>query len=121
VSDRVHELAQVWREMIAIDHHKHKDGQFFVTKVWDYDSPKPEYYAEHHAYIGDDLYGSRHGTYAQAEVDLANHILKQIKEQEAWAKRVMADPEESDISEREAKHMLAVIERNAALIKGEQK
>ena len=118
--DRVHELAQVWREMIATDHHKHKDGYFAIIKSWSYDH-QARYHAEHDAYIGEDLFGKYRSTYAEAENDLIQHLLNMIEYQRNWATEVMGSEERAEWSGREAKHMLEVIDRNIALIKGEQK
>ena len=120
MSDRVHALAEVWREMIAIDHHKTKDGHFSITKVWSYDH-QVKYYASHRAYIGSDLDGDYRSTYAEAENDLIQHLLDQIEKQRKWATDVMASEEWAEWSGQEAKHMLEVIDRNIALIKGENK
>lgn len=120
MSDRVHALAEVWREMIATDHHKHKDGYFAVIKSWSYDH-EARYHAEHEAYIGEDLFGAYRSTYAEAENNLIQHLLAMIEKQRKWATEVMADKEWQEWSGREAKHMLEVIERNIALIKGENK
>ena len=120
MSDRVHALAEVWREMIATDHHKHKDGYFAIIKSWSYDY-EARYHAEHNAYIGEDLYGEYRLTYAEAENDLIQHLLDQIEKKRKWATDVMASEEWAEWSGQEAKHMLEVIDRNIALIKGENK
>lgn len=118
MTDRVHALAEVWREMISTDHHKSKDGYFAVVKSWSYDH-EARYHAEHDAYIGEDLLGSYRSTYAEAEMDLIGHLLTMIEKQRLWATEVMTSEEWKQWSGREAKHMLEVIVRNAALIKGE--
>jgi len=118
MSDRVHELAEIWRKMISTDHHKHKDGYFFISKSWSYDH-SAKYHAKHDAYIGEDLFGPYRDSYAEAEADLIAHIIKQIKEQERWALGVMSRKEDDRWSEREAEWILKVISENAELIKGE--
>ena len=120
MSDRVHALAEVWREIVAIDHHKHKDGFFSIIKSWSYDH-QAQYHAEHSAYVGDDLCSPYRTTYAEAENDLIEHLLKMIEKHRNWAEDQMSINANDRWSEREAKHTLEVIERNSALIKGEQK
>ena len=117
MSDRIHALAEVWREMISTDHHKTKDGYFAVVKSWSYDHAA-RYHAEHNAYIGDDLYGDYRESYAEAEADLIKHLLTQIENQRTWAEKIMGIKEEDRWSEGEARHMLEVVERNKNLIKG---
>lgn len=116
---RVSELAEIWRQLVGLDHHKHRDGVFFVTKKWDYDGES--FYAEHNGYIAPEWNGEERATFEEAEADLIKFLIDQIRNQYVWAKRVLDNPEERDYLDHEATQTLEIVERNLPILKGENK
>lgn len=110
---RVSDLTSIWRQIVGTDHHKHKDGVFFVTKVWGWDDEY--FYASHDGYFGGDLFGAERKTFEEAERDLETFLVNQIRDQYKWATRVMASPEDWP----EAEEILKVINANIHILKGE--
>lgn len=119
MSDRINELANIWREMISGEHHKHKDGYFWIECSWDYGKPA-RYTACHNAYIGESLTGPERGSFEVARQDLENHILELIREQYRWAKKVLSSGDEEWIaySGEHAEDTIQVVEANIDILKG---
>ena len=118
--DRVNQLAEIWREAISGEHHKHKDGYFYIECFWDYGKPV-RYVAMHNAYIGEDLIGPERGSFEVARQDLEKHILQMLRDIHKWAKKVLSsdDEEWKSYSGEHAEHVIKVIETNLHILRKE--
>lgn len=118
VEDKISVLLRVWEEMIANSHRKSRDGYFGVIKSW---SAKDgvSYVADHDGYIGGLLDAPHRKTYAEAEADLHNCLMKLIQDMYDWAKSVVesGDRDELDWHGYEAEHVIAVYEGNVHVLR----
>ena len=78
-SERITKLIEKYSALIANDHHKSRDGYFWIDKFWDAYSEKelvPKYQAMHAGYLNE-LNGTKRYTEEAAEKDMIE-FLEQI-------------------------------------------
>jgi len=77
LQDKITELTEEWRKLVAQDHCKDRDFHFYINTVWSY-GQKQKYRVEHFGYIFDDI-EEEFDTYAAAAMFLLNKISEMIK------------------------------------------
>lgn len=81
-SERISQLINQYLTLISSDHHKTKDGYFYIEKTWaGYDSEEviPMYVASHPGYLND-FVGPKRYTEKSAEEDMINFLEEIIRD-----------------------------------------
>lgn len=103
-------LTAAWMEYVGRDHHKDRDCHWYIECDYAY-GDAPEFTVSHQGYIGLDE-ARPADSYEHAKDVLLRMIRDAIREEKAWASRVLSDPAEWESFDIESANLITEIQED---------
>ena len=89
--DEIKRLTEKWYSLVGRDHHKDRDCHWYINETWSY-GDYPTYTIDHYGYVFDEVH-IKAETYEKAQMELIKLIKRAMKNEKAWALRMLKDPD----------------------------